>query len=255
MKLVNIIIVILKFLQFYGTKIIRNLFLLYNLCRIEGIKQTTIQFPICVEGKGKIVFSGKANIKTKNTIKVHKTSILTFKDNLRTGNNVTIVLAMKSSLTFEGSNLIEDNVSIQTNGDWKVGTGVGITKNCIISSREVGCYGNLYIGNNSHIGNNSIIDVSGNLTIGSDVAIGPNCIIYTHDHDYKSSPEIPWKGMPTIKPVVIENGAWIGSGVTILPGVKIGKNSIVAAGALVNKNVLPGSVVGGVPAKEIIKKK
>ncbi|UWX54530.1 sugar O-acetyltransferase [Maribacter litopenaei] len=49
--------------------------------------------------------------------------------------------------------------------------------------------------------------------------------------------------------VVIEENVWIGAGATILPGVTVGKNSVVAAGALVNKNVPPNTVMGGIPAK------
>ncbi|MBV4357845.1 hypothetical protein KTO63_11845 [Parasegetibacter sp. MAH-26] len=52
-------------------------------------------------------------------------------------------------------------------------------------------------------------------------------------------------------PITIEDGAWIGSRVTILPGVTIGEKSIIAAGAVVTKDVEPYTLVGGVPAKII----
>ena len=51
--------------------------------------------------------------------------------------------------------------------------------------------------------------------------------------------------------VIIRNNAWIGAGATILPGVTVGSNSVVAAGALVNKDVHPNTVVAGVPARVI----
>jgi acetyltransferase-like isoleucine patch superfamily enzyme len=52
-------------------------------------------------------------------------------------------------------------------------------------------------------------------------------------------------------PIIIENNAWIGAGAIILPGVKVGANSIVAAGAVVTRDVEPNSIVGGVPASTI----
>ena len=55
------------------------------------------------------------------------------------------------------------------------------------------------------------------------------------------------------KPVHIEDKAWLGSNVTVLPGVTIGEGAIVAAGAVVTKDVEPGTIVGGVPSKLIRK--
>jgi acetyltransferase-like isoleucine patch superfamily enzyme len=52
-----------------------------------------------------------------------------------------------------------------------------------------------------------------------------------------------------LKPIVVKRNAWIGAAATILPGVTIGENSVVAAGAVVNKDVPPNTVVAGVPAK------
>lgn len=234
--------------------LIRNIYWLYNLLNIDGIVNVKMKFPIQFEGKGKLQFKEKSTIEPNTTIKIHKSSFAHFYGSTRLYRNCKVLVSHNSSIEFMGNTIVEENATIIVSGHWEIGDKVAITKNVMISSREKNCYGNLFIGNHSHIGNNSIIDVSGDLTIGSNVAIGPNCIIYTHDHDYKSSPEIPWKGKPIIKPVIIENGTWIGSGVTILPGVIIGQNSIVAAGAVVNKNVQPGSIVGGVPAKEIIKK-
>ena len=57
----------------------------------------------------------------------------------------------------------------------------------------------------------------------------------------------------TCKPVVLKRNCWIGAGATILPGVTVGENAIVGAGAVVTKDVEPNTVVGGIPAK-VIKK-
>jgi acetyltransferase-like isoleucine patch superfamily enzyme len=93
--------------------------------------------------------------------------------------------------------------------------------------------------------------------IGSHVSMGPNVTIVTGDHRYdivgKYITEITEKDkLPeNDKPVAIEGDNWIGANVVILKGVQIGKGAIIAAGAVVTKNVERYSIVGGVPAKKI----
>jgi acetyltransferase-like isoleucine patch superfamily enzyme len=92
----------------------------------------------------------------------------------------------------------------------------------------------------------SFLDLGGT-TIEDDVQIGPRVNLVTENH-----PVDPTKRKHLdLKPVVIKRNAWIGAGVTILPGVTVGENSIVAAGAVVNKDVPDNTIVGGVPAKVI----
>lgn len=84
------------------------------------------------------------------------------------------------------------------------------------------------------------------LTIGNNVSVAGEVRIFTMQHDI-DSPEFAEVGAP----VVIEDYVVIGTRVTILPGVKIGKGAVVASGAVVTKNVEPYMVVGGVPAQAI----
>jgi acetyltransferase-like isoleucine patch superfamily enzyme len=88
------------------------------------------------------------------------------------------------------------------------------------------------------------------VTIGSHVTISHRCIIAAH---MGSPSDTPVKKIyPTIaKPVVIEDGAWICIGAILLPGVRVGRNAVVAAGAVVTRDVLPGTLVAGVPARHI----
>jgi acetyltransferase-like isoleucine patch superfamily enzyme len=79
------------------------------------------------------------------------------------------------------------------------------------------------------------------------VLIGPKVNLITENHPLDPADR---RGMQ-YKPILIKRNAWIGAGATILPGVTIGENAIVAAGAVVSKNVPDNTVVGGVPAKEI----
>lgn len=85
----------------------------------------------------------------------------------------------------------------------------------------------------------------GGIWLGDRVQIGPHVTIVTDNHDYEN------RSVLRCKPVQIESGAWIGADVTILPGVTIGENAIVAAGAVVTKDVPANSIVGGNPAKVI----
>jgi acetyltransferase-like isoleucine patch superfamily enzyme len=92
----------------------------------------------------------------------------------------------------------------------------------------------------------SFLDMGG-ITIEDNVLIGPKVNLITENH-----PLDPVDRRALIcKPIVIKRNAWIGASVTILPGIIIGENAIVAAGAVVTADVLPNSVVGGVPAKLI----
>lgn len=91
----------------------------------------------------------------------------------------------------------------------------------------------------------------GGLTIGSNVRIGHRTSVITSDHVYDDlSVPIHEQGLIPGE-VVIEDNVWIGCNVTILKGVRIGRGAIVAAGAVVTRDVPPYAIVAGVPAKPI----
>ncbi len=92
----------------------------------------------------------------------------------------------------------------------------------------------------------SFLDLGG-ITIEDDVLIGPQVKLVTENHPLDPTAR---KGLIT-KPIIIRRNAWIGAGATILPGVTVGENAVVAAGAVVSKDVPANTVVGGVPAKFI----
>lgn len=90
------------------------------------------------------------------------------------------------------------------------------------------------------------IDPRGGITIGDRVQLAQDTIIITADHLMNST-----NFAGRARPVVIEDYAWIGPRVTILPGVTIGRGAVVAAGAVITKDVEAYTMVGGVPAKVI----
>ena len=99
------------------------------------------------------------------------------------------------------------------------------------------------IGNHVSIMYNFVCMSRGGLTIEDNVSIAANTQILTNNHDEKEHRIL------LCKPVVIRKNAWIGAGVTILPGVTIGENAIVGAAAVVTKDVPPNAVVVGNPAR------
>lgn len=107
------------------------------------------------------------------------------------------------------------------------------------------------IGSWVFINHHTVFSTPMGIKIGNFVMIGPYCMFVSVHHkfdDYKV-PMIFQK--PEIKPIIIEDDVWIGANVTVLGGVKIGRGAVVAAGAVVTKDVESFSIVGGVPAKLI----
>jgi len=92
----------------------------------------------------------------------------------------------------------------------------------------------------------SFLDIGG-ITIEDDVQIGPRVNLTSENHPLDPND----RKTVLLQPLVIKRNAWIGAGATILPGVTIGENSIVAAGAVVSRDVPPNTVVAGVPARVV----
>ena len=85
------------------------------------------------------------------------------------------------------------------------------------------------------------------ITVEDDVQIGPKVNLITENHPLDPDD----RKTVLLKPIVVKRNAWIGAAATILPGVTIGENAVVAAGAVVSRDVPPNSIVAGVPAKVI----
>ena len=108
---------------------------------------------------------------------------------------------------------------------------------------------------NVHVGKNVVINFNctfvddGEVFIGDDCMIGPGCNIATSVHPI--SPRLRRHKLQYNKPVHIGNNVWLGAGVTVLPGITIGDDSVVGAGSVVTKDVPSKAIVAGNPAKLI----
>ncbi len=104
------------------------------------------------------------------------------------------------------------------------------------------------VGHNVFVNQNCTFYDLGGLDIGDDVMIGPNVNIITTGHPLEPSQR---RAATIGNPIVIERNVWIATGATIVGGVRVGENSVVAAGSVVTRNVPPNMLVGGNPARVI----
>lgn len=109
----------------------------------------------------------------------------------------------------------------------------------------------LRIGDRVVLGRGSHVIADVRLTIGDDCFFGPGVYVTTTNHSY-DDPDVPiGKQWPRSEPVEIGPGSWIGTGAVILPGARLGRNVVVAAGAVVRGEVADHTVVAGMPARPV----
>ena len=127
----------------------------------------------------------------------------------------------------------------------------------LMGSNSIGRYtliqgsGLIEFGKGSFCGEFCVFGVNSKIKIGENVMIAQAVTIRDTDHEFKSL-SVPMKHQGiTTSPVTIEDDVWVSHGAVILQGVTVGTGSIIAAGAVVTKDVAPFSIVGGVPAKVI----
>lgn len=173
-----------------------------------------------------IVFIGK-----RVKIRSHK--------NIRCGSGITIEDGCFINALSRGGIDIGDNFSLGRNSIIEC-TGV---------IRELG--EKLTIGDNVGIAANAFIAMRGNIDIGDDTIFGPSVSIHAENHIFKDLKKPIRHQGATRKGISIGKNCWIGSHVTILDGVHIGNNVVVAAGSVVNSDIQDNCICGGVPAKVI----
>ncbi|MGE3063049.1 MAG: acyltransferase [bacterium] len=163
------------------------------------------------------------------------------------------ILGNPKNISIGGNSRIFYNVILKAN---KESDSLIIGHNCDIHSfTEIrASKGYIKIGDNCSLNNYGMIVSTGPIIIGNSVRIGPHSLIISSNHIYEN-PELTVLEQGTRGTgIVIEDDVWIGGGVKVLDGVKIGKGSIIAASAVVTRDIPEYSVAAGIPAK-VIKKR
>ncbi len=131
-----------------------------------------------------------------------------------------------------------------------------IGRNVVFDPKGVYSYSNITIGNDVYIGPNAVFLCSdSSIEIGSKVMFGPGVMLIAGDHNTgvigSYMYDVKEKRPCDDAPIIIGDDVWVGAGATILKGVNIGDGAVIAARAVVIRNVDPYSIVGGCPAKII----
>lgn len=111
--------------------------------------------------------------------------------------------------------------------------------------------GFIKIGSNCTIHSFCVLLGEGGITIGNDVRIASSTVVVSANHVFEERSVPIWRQGMRAKGICVGNDVWIGANCTILDGIMIGDGAVIAAGSVVNKDVEPFSVVGGIPAKLI----
>ncbi|PKO22483.1 MAG: transferase [Chloroflexi bacterium HGW-Chloroflexi-1] len=147
---------------------------------------------------------------------------------------------------------VDDAVVIFDSGDGghvSLGDAAHLYRGTII---ELGAGGCVEIGAHSRIQPNCQFTAFLNsIRIGEGVQVAPACAFYPYEHGFAAGQPITQQPLHSRGDIVIEADAWLGYGVIVLDGVTIGKGAIVGAGAVVTRDVPPGAIVAGVPARQI----
>jgi len=179
---------------------------------------------------------------SKGLLFAEKGSKIMFGHKIKCGKNLNLMeYSTINALSYDGVE-IGDNFTL---GKYAMIECTGVLRN-------VG--NSIKIGNNVGINHYCFIGVRGDIEIGDNVIFGPRVNIFSENHNFNRI-DIPIKEQGVTKDkTIIGNDVWIGANVSIMSGVKIGNSCIIAAGAVVSKDIEDYSIVGGVPAK-LIKKR
>ncbi|MEJ2008189.1 MAG: acyltransferase [Acidobacteriota bacterium] len=156
-----------------------------------------------------------------------------------------------------GPNIFIDDYALicqnEDGGPINIGAKVAISRNAIIQTSRGG---SVTVGEKTRIQPNCFFSAAeGSIRIGADVGVAPYCAFYPHDHGTAEGQPIGAQPLVVKGDIVVEDGAWLGHGVTVLSGVRIGKGAVIGAGSTVANDVPDGAVAWGVPAKVFMKRR
>ena len=146
--------------------------------------------------------------------------------------------------------IIQTRSYLATGSDIEIDKSVRFGRWCFFTSKG----GEIVIGENTFLNTQVILnaDIGGKIRISNDCMIGPRTIFRTANHKIKDINSVKREQGHAFADILVERNVWIGANVTVLPGVTIGENSVIAAGAVVTKDIPKNCLAAGVPA--IVKK-
>ena len=146
--------------------------------------------------------------------------------------------------------IIQTRSYLATGSDIEIDKSVRFGRWCFFTSKG----GEIIIGENTFLNTQVILnaDIGGKIHISNDCMIGPRTIFRTANHKIKDINSVKREQGHDFADIFVERNVWIGANVTVLPGVTIGENSVIAAGAVVTKDIPKNCLAAGVPA--IVKK-
>jgi acetyltransferase-like isoleucine patch superfamily enzyme len=134
-------------------------------------------------------------------------------------------------------------------GPVQIGDDVHINQDCILES---GQGGRISIGSGSRIQPRcQFAAYRGDIVIGSDVQIAPNCAFYPYDHEFAAGVPIKLQGLRSRSGIVVGDDAWLGVGVIVLDGARIGAGAVIGAGSLVRSVIPDNAIAAGNPARVV----
>jgi acetyltransferase-like isoleucine patch superfamily enzyme len=132
-------------------------------------------------------------------------------------------------------------------GPVTLGEAVRLYGDCLL---ETGQGGSITIGERSRVHRGChLIAYKAPIQIGCDVGISQNCAFYSYNHGVAPGRPVSAQPLQTHGPIVIEDHAWLGVGVIVLDGVRIGNGAVIGAGAVVTRDIPDGAIASGVPAR------
>jgi acetyltransferase-like isoleucine patch superfamily enzyme len=148
--------------------------------------------------------------------------------------------------------VVDDDCFLDAKGcgvsEFRIHDDVMISHRCIISGKD----GWVELLERANIGSGCMLYSAGGLSIGRDTILSANCYIGGGRYEIHGSIDVPIsRQLLPGRGVVIEDNCWLGAGVVVVDGVRIGRDSVVGAGAVVTHDVAPRTIVAGVPAKPL----
>jgi acetyltransferase-like isoleucine patch superfamily enzyme len=184
---------------------------------------------------------------------VGRATLSLYRQIVRTRNKAFSVLAGGAFAEFGSGSVVQLPVRLSGEHRMSIGADVFVGAGAWLQVLDIGDSADdiaLQIGDRAAFAGGCVVSVARSLTIGADVAMARNCYVADHTHAYTDSDtSISDQGLTDINPVVIEDGVWLGENVVVLPGVTIGRGSVVGANSVVTQDLPPHTVALGIPAR------